>query len=343
MQNGAMGYRDETGEFVRVDNRHYMFTPPRARVFRIVLTIAHLGRPAHAPVHFHVTRSTEADEIIQIVGFLMPPEAEQPEWQHMMHRRALAEFARCAPAVSAGFVIAFQRCGPGLEPRHTVAHEASAVTPEYAVLTRWRLLGEPSEAALIAAEATALFQVPPADVKRLSAALTDTFSEPAFRAAQCFVATGRRAGLDVVRGLLRGDRKDCGADHAELLPLTAALSSPNAGALNPDSDAGAMFDSAFSRAGFSRASGIVRERRGTDSAFAMEGALSRSSHTGILLHFSEYPENCADDNLKALCQRCHLRYDHEHHMQNAAVTRRKGKAVAELFDDSIVFRSIDGV
>jgi hypothetical protein len=48
-------------------------------------------------------------------------------------------------------------------------------------------------------------------------------------------------------------------------------------------------------------------------------------------HLDHTPENCADDNLKALCQRCHLRYDHEHHMKNARETRRAGKAVADLF------------
>ena len=49
-------------------------------------------------------------------------------------------------------------------------------------------------------------------------------------------------------------------------------------------------------------------------------------------HLNHTPEDCAPSNLKAMCQRCHLRYDHEHHMQNAAATRRKGKAVGELFD-----------
>lgn len=48
-------------------------------------------------------------------------------------------------------------------------------------------------------------------------------------------------------------------------------------------------------------------------------------------HLDHTPENCADDNLKALCQRCHLKHDHKHHMRNASETRRKSKAVAELF------------
>ena len=36
-------------------------------------------------------------------------------------------------------------------------------------------------------------------------------------------------------------------------------------------------------------------------------------------------------NLKALCQRCHLRHDHHHHQANARQTRTKRKGMAELF------------
>jgi hypothetical protein len=45
------------------------------------------------------------------------------------------------------------------------------------------------------------------------------------------------------------------------------------------------------------------------------------------------PENCADDNLKAMCQRCHLRYDMPLHKQNAATTRRAAKQTRELFEE----------
>lgn len=30
-------------------------------------------------------------------------------------------------------------------------------------------------------------------------------------------------------------------------------------------------------------------------------------------HLDHQPENCEDDNLMAMCQRCHLRYDAHHH------------------------------
>lgn len=40
------------------------------------------------------------------------------------------------------------------------------------------------------------------------------------------------------------------------------------------------------------------------------------------------PANCADENLAALCQRCHLRHDVDHHRRNAARTRRRKVVLA---------------
>lgn len=48
-------------------------------------------------------------------------------------------------------------------------------------------------------------------------------------------------------------------------------------------------------------------------------------------HLDHQPENCADENLKALCQRCHLTYDAKHHARNAAETRRVARASGDLF------------
>lgn len=44
-------------------------------------------------------------------------------------------------------------------------------------------------------------------------------------------------------------------------------------------------------------------------------------------HLDHKPENCADDNLRYWCQRCHLAYDHEHHQRNAYASRREGRAI----------------
>lgn len=35
-------------------------------------------------------------------------------------------------------------------------------------------------------------------------------------------------------------------------------------------------------------------------------------------HLDHVPENCADENLRAMCQRCHLLYDREHHAKTRA-------------------------
>jgi hypothetical protein len=40
-------------------------------------------------------------------------------------------------------------------------------------------------------------------------------------------------------------------------------------------------------------------------------------------HLDHTPENCDDDNLKAMCQGCHLHYDRDHHAQTRGETRRR--------------------
>jgi len=51
-----------------------------------------------------------------------------------------------------------------------------------------------------------------------------------------------------------------------------------------------------------------------------------------IAHLDHTPENCAMDNLKAWCQRCHLTYDAKHHAETAYRTRREGKVVSDLFE-----------
>lgn len=43
-------------------------------------------------------------------------------------------------------------------------------------------------------------------------------------------------------------------------------------------------------------------------------------------HLDHMPENCADENLMAMCQGCHLHYDRQHHKETRASTM-----AAELF------------
>jgi len=45
--------------------------------------------------------------------------------------------------------------------------------------------------------------------------------------------------------------------------------------------------------------------------------------TLTVAHLDHTPENCGDDNLKAMCNACHLAYDAEHHAANARRTREE--------------------
>ncbi len=72
----------------------------------------------------------------------------------------------------------------------------------------------------------------------------------------------------------------------------------------------------------------IRARANNKCEFC--GAENYKSHpiTGskvvlTVAHLDHNPQNCADENLKALCQRCHLRYDIEHHKRNSANTRHR--------------------
>ena len=60
-------------------------------------------------------------------------------------------------------------------------------------------------------------------------------------------------------------------------------------------------------------------------------------------HLDHNPQNCADDNLKALCQRCHLTYDAKHHAKNAARTRRRKKIEAGQIELAISDAAQHGV
>ena len=52
-------------------------------------------------------------------------------------------------------------------------------------------------------------------------------------------------------------------------------------------------------------------------------------------HLDHSPENCDASNLKAMCQRCHLAYDSEHHKQTAYATRKAAAQTLDLFPTQI--------
>ena len=59
--------------------------------------------------------------------------------------------------------------------------------------------------------------------------------------------------------------------------------------------------------------------------------LTGSTVVLTVAHLDHDPGNCAEDNLRAMCQRCHLAYDSERHRQSAYMARREGKASGDLF------------
>lgn len=92
----------------------------------------------------------------------------------------------------------------------------------------------------------------------------------------------------------------------------------------------------------------IRERAG--QRCECEGECGRGTHDGrcpnlngepaygtgskVVLttaHLNHTPEDCRDENLKAMCQGCHLHYDREHHAETAYRTRREGKAATDMF------------
>lgn len=52
-------------------------------------------------------------------------------------------------------------------------------------------------------------------------------------------------------------------------------------------------------------------------------------------HLDHDPRNCEESNLKALCQRCHLRYDKDLHTTNASHTRARKQGQTLAFDNRI--------
>lgn len=81
----------------------------------------------------------------------------------------------------------------------------------------------------------------------------------------------------------------------------------------------------------------VREDAGQKCEFC--GARNRKAHptTGsrvvlTVAHLDHNPQNCDRDNLRALCQKCHLAYDRDLHTRNASRTRCIKKRNLDLFE-----------
>lgn len=49
-------------------------------------------------------------------------------------------------------------------------------------------------------------------------------------------------------------------------------------------------------------------------------------------HLNHIPEDCREENLKAMCQGCHLHYDRDHHAETRAATRAAALVAAGVME-----------
>lgn len=74
------------------------------------------------------------------------------------------------------------------------------------------------------------------------------------------------------------------------------------------------------------------ERHGEPAKWAKGNVVLTVAHLNADGGVCECDPKCGNpEHLKAMCQRCHLRYDHPRHVRNARRTRHKRKAHRELF------------
>jgi hypothetical protein len=69
---------------------------------------------------------------------------------------------------------------------------------------------------------------------------------------------------------------------------------------------------------------------------ALNGAPHPDTGSKVVLtvaHLDHTPENCADDNLKAMCQRCHNRYDAPMRRAGIKARARQSQAIGDMFNE----------
>lgn len=67
----------------------------------------------------------------------------------------------------------------------------------------------------------------------------------------------------------------------------------------------------------------------------LQGEMAYGTGSTVVLttaHLDHQPENCADENLRVMCQGCHLHYDREHHAQTRAASLRDARRAAGQLD-----------
>lgn len=77
---------------------------------------------------------------------------------------------------------------------------------------------------------------------------------------------------------------------------------------------------------------LQRERSCCKFCYILNGTTRSGSKIVLTIaHLDQDPTNNADENLAALCQRCHNRHDAPHRAKNASKTRHAKKSDGDLF------------
>lgn len=70
---------------------------------------------------------------------------------------------------------------------------------------------------------------------------------------------------------------------------------------------------------------------GPDRCTAVNGEphpVTRSKVVLTVAHLNHQPADCRDENLRAMCQRCHLNYDTDHHAETRAASKQAALVAA---------------
>lgn len=76
-------------------------------------------------------------------------------------------------------------------------------------------------------------------------------------------------------------------------------------------------------------------RAGVARCMARQGRENPVTGRTVILtvaHLNHTPMDCRPENLRAMCQRCHLSYDRPRHLAKQAANRRAKKATGDLFE-----------
>lgn len=365
----------------------------------VVLTTAHLGTPIitdrigplEFPFLFQVTGAAKADEVFQVIRFLVAFQAKQFERTFVMHDRAIAERFAVFPTHLASIAVSLSCVSSSLLPSRAIVAETPAF-PVGVSFTDWSLFSKPFEPTGVTTKPIALSDLVAAYFVDLPASFAGLggqwiVARMGIHAVQ-FSVTRFGAGFLALFGLFSRQIENCTADDARGFGRTSTDWA--VGNWFAESKLSPMFFEAFSRADFLIVSSLIDrqwKKSSTDNAVALSGGLpsfatgtrelfaetaaaqkftsatigasplaaglvgdrkgSLADFAGFDFHTCIIPQyhtgeqipyytpgnkhdkhDVRDENLAALCQRCHLNYDRDEHIYNAALTRRRKRELA---------------